>query len=496
MMGDESTLLTAADARHLLRRTGFGAPPTEVAKILSRDRTRGAAADRLLSFKPSNFRPSGRDTRLRQNSWIKYMVAAKSPLQEKLVLFWHDHFATAVSKVGDIAKMAAQNRLLRKNCRGDLRTLLKEINRDPAMMEFLDTVRNRRRTPNENYARELCELFTLGVKDANDEPTYLQEDVVQIARAFTGWRIDKDKPFLRESEHDFQKDYPARGPKVIFTQLGGFGPGGRSFASGGEGAQEIDAVIDILLDHRDSDGRSTVARRIARRLLEFFAHGAYAKTTPATTAVVDAVIDESGFAGTWDLTALLRAILVSDAFYETSAPAPFGAATAKSVKWPVDFVVSTLRTVKLKPKSADYYVDGGSRRSIRSHLQAMGQQLFEPPSVFGWEWEKAWITSATILARARFARDVISARGNGGTAFQPGKLIDLDLTQPGAIVDAALEVLAVTDQVTTAQRNALVDYVSDNGARQSLDLEDEDTRNRKLHGLFGLLLQAPGYQLH
>ena len=495
-MGDESTVLTAADARHLLRRTGFGAPAKEVAKILQRGDTRGSAADRLLDFKPGAFQPAGKDLRLRQNSWIKYMIGTKTPLQEKLVLFWHDHFATAASKVGDVKLMAAQNRLLRRSCKGSFRTLLQEINRDPAMMEFLDTVRNHKRTPNENYGRELCELFALGVKDANGNPNYLQEDVVQLARAFTGWRRDKDKPYFDEGDHDFEDDYPERGPKVVFTQTGGFGAGGRSFAASGEGTQEVDTVVEILLAHRDSDGKSTVARRIARRLLEFFAHGAFAESTPATTAVVDAVIAESGFDTSWDLQALLRAILVSDAFYETSAAAPYGASTAKSVKWPVDFVITTMRNLGLKTKGREAYVDGGSRRSLRSHMSAMGQQLMEPPSVFGWEWEKSWITSATVLARARFARDVIMARGSGGTSFRPEKLLDLKLTAPGAILDAVTDALGITDQVTSQQRTILLDYLTDAGARTSLDLEDEDTRNRKLHGLFGLLLQSPAHQLH
>jgi uncharacterized protein (DUF1800 family) len=495
-MGDESTVLTAADARHLLRRTGFGAPAKEVQKILQRGETRGAAADRLLGFKPGAFQPAGKDLRLRQNSWIKYMIGTKSPLQEKLVLFWHDHFATAASKVGDVQQLAAQNRLLRQNCKGSFRTMLREINRDPAMMEFLDTVRNRKYTPNENYGRELCELFALGVKDANGNPNYVQDDVVQLARAFTGWRIDKDKSYFDERSHDFEDDYPERGPKVVFTQTGGFGAGGRSFASAGEGPQEADTVVEILLAHRDSDGKSTVARRIARRLLEFFAHGAFADSTPETTAVVDAVIAESGFDGSWELQPLLRAILVSDAFYETAAAAPYGVSTAKSVKWPVDFVVTTMRTFKLKTKGREAYVDGGSRRSLRSHLAAMGQTLFDPPSVFGWEWEKSWITSATILARARFARDVIAARGSGGTSFRPEKLVDLSLTAPETILDAVTDALGISDQVTTQQRTILLDYLTDAGARQSLDLEDDDTRNRKLHGLFGLILQSPGHQLH
>jgi hypothetical protein len=213
--------------------------------------------------------------------------------------------------------------------------------------------------------------------------------------------------------------------------------------------------------------------------------------------VVDEVIAASGFDATWNLQALLRAILTHDAFYETAATPPYGSGTRKSVKWPIDFVVTTLRAVGIKPKGPEAYVDGGSRRALRSHLQSMGQQLFEPPSVFGWDWETAWITSATVLARARFARDVIAARGKGSaTRFRPERLVDLDLTDPGAIVDAALEALGLADHVTAAQRDALIAYVSDGGTRPSLDLENDDTRNRKLHGLFGLLLSSPAYQLH
>jgi uncharacterized protein (DUF1800 family) len=166
------------------------------------------------------------------------------------------------------------------------------------------------------------------------------------------------------------------------------------------------------------------------------------------------------------------------------------------VKWPVDFVVGTLRTVGLKPKGREAYVDGGSRRSLRSHHAAMGQELFEPPSVFGWEWEKAWITSATLLARVRFARDVIAARGNGATSFRPERLVDLSLTDPVAVLDETLASLGVADQVTPAQRAALLAYLTDGGTLPSLDLEDDDLRNAKLHGLFGLLLSSPAFQLH
>ena len=489
-MGDENTVLGAAEARHLLRRTGFGALPKDVQHILENGETRGQAADRLLDFKPKTIRPNGRDFFTGHNKWIKALVKTRAPIQSKLVLFWHDHFATGISKVGDVRLMAEQIQLLYRLCKGDMRELVKGINRNPAMMEFLDTVRNDADVPNENYARELQELFTLGVNDFAGNPNYTQDDIVQIARAFTGWRYDGSDAYLDTGDHDYMSDFPSRGPKVIFQSTGGFGSGGRSFTVNGEGEAEIDTVIDIIFAHRDSAGKNTVARRTARRLLEYFAH------PNPSQAVVDAVVAASGFDTSFDVGALLRAILVHDAFYESMAPAPFGAGTKKSIKWPVDYIVSTLRLLGMSLKGRDQYVDGGSFRSVFDQLSNMGQLLLDPPSVFGWDWETAWISSATLLARYGFARDLMAARGRGSTAFRPERLIDLGLTNPGAIVDAVTDLLGVADQLTAAERNVLVDYLTDDGANPTLDLNDYDVRNTKLHGLFALVLQSPAYQVH
>lgn len=496
-MGDENTALSEADARHLLRRTGFGAKQKEVDKLLKKYTTRGAAADKLLAFKPAKFRPGGKDIRDRRVKWFKYMLKGKRGLQEKMVLFLHDHFATNNDTVGDDLQMANQNRLLRKSCLGNFKQLMKDINLDPAMMDFLDTIRSRKEQPNENYPRELCELFALGVTDFAGNDNYEQEDIVQIARAFSGWRFDdKDVPYLQENRHDFMDDWPERGPKVIFKTVGGFGPGGRSFTTGGEGANEIDEVIDIIFDHTDTDGKNTVARRLARRLLAYFAHGDYATPTPATAAAVDAVIAESGFDTNWELKGLLRAILVHDVFWETSTPAPNGPTTARSVKWPIDYAVTSMRLLGMKLKGKDARLDGGTRRRIVDHLEDMGQELFDPPSVFGWDWENSWITSRTVLSRAIFARDLTVARGKAATAFRPKKLMDLDLTDPAEIVDAVTGVLGVTDRISPTERAILIDYLTDEGATASLDLQDEDVVERKLAGLFAVVMQSPAYQLH
>src|SRR5207244_1675656 len=133
--------------------------------------------------------------------------------------------------------------------------------------------------------------------------------------------------------------------------------------------------------------------------------------------------------------------------------------------------------------------------SLRSHLDDMGQRLFDPPSVFGWDWEGAWISSATLLARFRFARDLASARVKGKQGFHPEKLISTSLTAPGAILDAATNVLGITDQLSAGDRAFLLAYLNADGALPALDLNDADLRNMKLNGLFALLLQSPAYQL-
>jgi uncharacterized protein (DUF1800 family) len=318
----------------------------------------------------------------------------------------------------------------------------------------------------------------------------MQDDIVQIARAFSGWRYDDGGiPYLNTNQHDYEAEFPARGPKVIYQSTGGFGAGGRDFTVNGEGEPEIDAVIDIILDHTDSQGENTVARRVASRLLEFLCHDGVA------LAVVDQMVATSGFASNWDIAALVRAILVHDVFYETAAGAPFTAGTKKSVKWPVDYVVSTMRLLRLKVKGRPAVIPGGDYLPLRDHLENMGQLLMQPPSVFGWNWETAWLSSGTLLARYAFARDLVSMRYDSPT-FKPELLMDLGLTDPDDIVNAVTDVLAVTDQIDDADHQRLVDYLTDNGATSSLDLTDYDIRNNKLHGLFALVMQLPAYQLH
>lgn len=477
--------MTALEARHLLRRTGFGVLQEDVDDIINQGFDRAQAVDRILDFTPSKFRPGGREFYKIHNKWVKYLLKARSPLQEKLVLFWHDHFATNYSKVGDARLMSLQNRLFRVHCRGNFQTLMKAVNIDPAMMEMLDTVRNKNSAQNENYARELLELFMLGVFDSAGQPNYDQADIVEIARAFTGWTYDDEEAFMRASRHDFGA------PKNICATRGNF-VAAQDITSDGTGEPEIGRVIDILLQHRDSDLQNTTARYITRKLISYFAHA------NPSQAYVDACIAASGFASNWELTPLLMAIFVHDDFYLTAAGPPYDGASVKSVKWPVDLVVGTMRMLRMKFKGRYLQVQGGSYDTAEDILTNMGQLLFDPPSVFGWDWEQSWLSSATMLARYSFVRDLATSRENGRSAFRPGELINLNLEYPADIVDAVLDVLGIRDQVTDAEKAILITYLNegDTDPEFTLDLHNEYIQLKKLGGVFILAMQTAAFQLH
>lgn len=525
-MGDASTPLTLNEVRHLLRRTGFGGgKQRDIDKLVGR--ARGDVVADLVEFKASRFAPKSGDSLELQDKWIKYILKARQPLQEKLVVFWHDHFASSNVTVDNI-RMVQQNKTLRKHCtginrsrfeqsnvpvgdpplppRGNFKDFVKAINKDPAMMQFLNTEDNLKGNPNENYARELQELFCLGVLDSAGQPNYTQEDVFQIARAFTGWHthvvsedIVKDLGLpvppglprdwrihhMASDRHDFMANYPARGPKVIFKSTGGFGAAGKSFTVNGEGEAEIDTVIDIIFQHTDSQGKNTVARYITRRMISYLAH------PNPDQGFVDDVVTNSQFDTLFDVREMVRSILLDDRFYESMAPA--GPGVRKSVKLPTDFVLGTLKLLGIRPKRSDLRVNDSGSNIVREYLTDMGMTLNEPPSVFGWPWEEAWLGSTRLKERYQFSVDVTRAAGAGTASVRFERLIDLGEQDPSNIVDAALAALQVDDQFSTNDRLILIDYL---GPGPIDFVENEAAFNEKLRGLFALIIQSPAYQLY
>ncbi|HTG90041.1 MAG TPA: DUF1800 domain-containing protein [Vicinamibacterales bacterium] len=283
--------------------------------------------------------------------WANRMLASKRPLEEKLTLFWHGHFASGENKVRDYRMMLRQNEMFRDRASGNLRTLLVGILKDPAMLVYLDNGENVKSHPNENFGRELLELFTMGVGN------YTERDVREAARAFTGWSNDV-------LVFKFNADLHDAGEKTFLGRTGNF--------NGEE-------IIDIIL------AQPVTAEFVAAKLYRFFVRE---EISDAVKKELGRTLRESGY----ELKPLLKRIFLSKDFY--SQPS-----YATQIKSPVHLVVSTYKKMGLRevPTMPDFGRMTGS----------LGQSLFDPPNVAGWAGGRTWITPATLLQRGNLFREVL-----------------------------------------------------------------------------------------
>lgn len=370
------------EARHLLNRTGFGPDRTAIQQFATLDREQ--AVDTLLSgvltqpvttpdpdvltfVTPRTYREADETTKkqLRQQErerelllrswWYGEMLTTPSPLTERLVLFWHNHFTSSLEKVKSARLMYDQNQLFRREALGNFRTLLHDVSKDPAMLVYLDTARSRKDKPNENYAREVMELFTLG------EGHYAEQDIREGARALTGWTVDPDTgAFLyNRRQHD-------DGDKTILGRQGRF---------------DGDQFLDILL------AQPAASELVTRKLWREFV-----SPTP-DEAEVQRLANQFRRQD-YQLKPLLRALLLTPQFWD---PANRG----DLVKSPVELIVGTLR--QFRPQVVDM-------RPFLYTARNLGQDLFNPPNVKGWPGGNDWINTGTLLARKQFLEQLLRGR--------------------------------------------------------------------------------------
>jgi uncharacterized protein (DUF1800 family) len=365
------------EARHLLARTGFGPTLAEVRAVSALDRRE--AVERLLASPPkrAQFEPPAwtedtevlvRRQRTREESvalnaaqlvqvselrgwWLTEMITTPAPLLERMTLFWHNHFTSGRQKVRFPQLMYRQNALLREHALGSFATLLHAASKDPAMIIYLDSASNRRGKPNENFAREVMELFTLG------EGHYSEADIREAARAFTGWSLDVKREFMmRRALHD-------SGEKTILGRRGSFNG---------------DDVLDLLLE------QPRTAEFIVEKLWREFVSP---HPQPAEVARIAGVFRASGY----ETRAALRELLLSPAFW---APANH----ASLIKSPAEYVAGMLR---------QFAVPVANTMPFATAMAGMGQALFDPPNVKGWPGGESWINAATLLARKQFAERLL-----------------------------------------------------------------------------------------
>jgi uncharacterized protein (DUF1800 family) len=289
--------------------------------------------------------------------WLYAMLQGRHPLREKMTIFWHNHFATSLGKVQSSTLMFGQNCVLREHALGRFGPLLQEISRDGAMMVWLDSNSNVTGKPNENYARELMELFSLGVGH------YTENDIREAARAFTGWRTDGMGFAFDALLHD-------SGPKTVLGQTG---------------AWDGSDVVRIVLE------QPAAARFVVRKLYHYLVSE---KTVPPDSLLEP--LCESFRKSDYDIAGLVRTILASRHFYSAHA-------FRQRVKGPVEYVLGAAQAVyrRYGEEQADYR--SLPQRVLVAWLDSMGQRLFEPPNVKGWPGGPSWLNTSTMLARDNFA---------------------------------------------------------------------------------------------
>jgi uncharacterized protein (DUF1800 family) len=308
--------------------------------------------------------------------WLTEMLGTPSPLTERMTLFWHNHFTSSLQKVRSPALMLRQNALLRRHALGNFGELLHAVSRDPAMLVYLDSATSRRGQPNENFARELMELFTLG------EGKYGEQDIKEAARAFTGWSIDLDN-----GEYLFRPRIHDDGVKTVL---------GRTVRSG-------DEVLDVLLAH------PATAEYIAARLWREFVSP---QPDAAEVRRIATVFRSSGYS----IQLALQQLLLSEHFW-----APENRAAL--IKSPVELIVGTMRQLG---------VGVSDPLPFSFLLRYLGQDLFAPPNVKGWPGGEAWINSSTLLARKQFVERLLRVDETRMVMQQPAMREKMDSLKPGA----------------------------------------------------------------
>lgn len=366
-------------ASHLYRRAGFGATWDDLQQAL-RTTPQETLARLSVGDGADSFYAEARSTitallgfgNIDDLSawWLYVMIHTPNPLLEKLTLFWHGHFATSAAKVTGPSLMFSQNELLRKHALGNFGELLRAMVRDTAMLLWLDSAVNRKSRPNENFAREVMELFCLGTGH------YTERDVKEAARCFTGWEVHNNRFWVNAAQHD-------EGTKQVLGERGNF---------------DGDALVDVLLR------QPAAARFIVRKLFRYFvadeaSHDPAAEGTPNSTAVrpADELIEplarqlrESNY----DIGGVVHTMLSSNYFYSA-------ASLRRRIKSPVEFAVGLIRVLT---GNTDHY-------TLASDLAALGQRVFFPPNVKGWNGGREWINAYTLLSRTNL---VAALTGGGG----------------------------------------------------------------------------------
>lgn len=434
---------------HLLRRTEFVARPTRMTELAAA--TRSEAIDNILDVTTPVGIPTYIDHDIDGEGynqwvfavkwWIDRMVDSPKPMQERMAFFWHGHFCSSWDKVNSARAMLEQNKLFRDSAFGNFRAITQTMSIQPAMLFYLDNLDNVKTSPNQNFARELMELFTLGVVDQNGQPNYSENDVSAAAAAWTGHGIDWNTNLYKfwTSDHDF-------GTKTFM---------GQSRAWNGPD------IVNYILQENLSK-KMVACKYLSRKLWEHFAY-----QTPSQ-GIVDAlaqVLYDNDFA----IKPWVKAMLMRDEFYSP-------AAVQGLVRSPLEFIVNL------------FYFTGyrGADMNPQWYVEGMGQVPFNPPNVAGWKTNGYWVNTSVFGSRAEFARDATwHLRQNDANQVGKGRT-------PAQAVDFVAAMFGLTTNgitLSAVTRNAMINFVTASRTHESAGSWWENTN------LLTMIMMTPEFHV-
>ena len=467
-MADRDIALMA----HLMRRAGFGASRDEleervargyeaaVEELIDPDRfdVPKVDTDVLLRYYPSleipGAPPSGR------SEWIYRMINTKRPLEEKMALFWHQVLATGNSKIDNPNEMTAQVNMFREKGMGNYRELLVEVAKSPAMIYWLDNNENHKDEPNENWGRELLELFSMGVGN------YTEQDVFEASRAFTGWTISQRIPRLPLARFYWNFEYHAEdhddSEKTFLGHRGNFNG---------------DDIIDIIVR------QPATARFVARHLYNFFVADeeqvpAWQINPPLDPAAIN-IIGDAFISSGYDMRSTLRVLFNSDFFKGESI-------RWQKVKSPAEVVAGIMRLV------GDFQFPRPGLQAIGEEPGYQGQEIMNPPSVEGWHTGAEWIDSGSLVRRINFAADRLSNIEMPGVQAMIRRVKERGNLAPNELVDTALDIIGPLE-VSDQTQQELVTMAEQGG---NLDWSDKDTAKseQRVADMLALIAASREYQ--
>jgi uncharacterized protein (DUF1800 family) len=455
---------------HLMRRAGFGATRAELEERAARGYEatveellhpeQQPALDRyeMIRYHPWTWKP-GTLPGMGAAEWLWFMVNTRRPLEEKMALFWHQVFATGVSKVDHYDEITRMVALFREKGMGNYKELLVELAKSPAMIYWLDNCENHADAGNENWGRELLELFSMGVGN------YTEVDVREVSRAFTGWTIQPKLPRGPIGRHDWRFIYRPEDhddtEKTFLGEVGNFN---------GED------VIDIICQH------PATATFIARHLYNFFVADeaqvpAWAVTPPRDQGAIDLLAD-TFVESSYDIRSVLRVLFNSDFFKN---------ARFQRLKNPAEVVVGTLKLV------GGYDFPAPGIGELSKQATYMGQDLLNPPSVEGWHTGVEWINSGSLMRRINFTADLVGDVSRPGVQSIINRLQAQGDLSPEKFIDTCLDLMGPLE-VDQETRQELVDHASNDGALRWGTEQDAAKSAARVSEVLQLIVSLRDYQ--